>query len=118
MSYQNLPKQVQDEMMRFQSLGEQLQMLAQQKFTYDTSIKEKELSIKELEELPDDVVVYKQVGGIMIKSDKAKVLEGLKDDKTTMEMRKKTLERNEASMKKNFDEMKESLQKKLGGNLD
>jgi len=35
-----------------------------------------------------------------------------------MEMRKKTLERNEASMKKNFDEMKESLQKKLGGNLD
>jgi len=74
MSYQNLPKQVQDEMMRFQSLGEQLQMLAQQKFTYDTSIKEKELSIKELEELPDYVVVYKHVGVIMIKSDKDKVL--------------------------------------------
>lgn len=118
MSYQNLPKQVQDEMMRFQSVGEQLQMLAQQKFTFDTSIKEKELSIKELEELPDDVVVYKQVGGILIKSVKVKVLEDLKEDKSTMEMRKKTIERNETQLKKNFDEMRESLQKKLGNNLE
>lgn len=113
MSYNNLPKQVQDELMRFQSQAEQLNLITQQKFTVESSIREKELSINELEAMEDDVVVYKQVGGILIKTVKSKLLEELKDEKTTLEMRKKTIERNETAMKKKYDEMRVELQKKL-----
>jgi prefoldin beta subunit len=111
--YANLPPQLQNEMMQFQNLGEQINLITQQKYTIESNIKEKDAAINELEGLEDDVVVYKQVGGILVKKTKASVLEDLKNDKLTFEMRKKTLERNETNYKKKFDEMKNSIEEKL-----
>ena len=111
--YANLPPQIQQEMMAFQNLGEQINLLTQQKYSIDNNIKEKEAAISELESLEDEAVVYKQVGGILVKKGKTAILEDLKNDKLTFEMRKKTLERNETTFKKKFDEMKINIEEKL-----
>ncbi|MHA1341590.1 MAG: prefoldin subunit beta [Promethearchaeota archaeon] len=108
-----IPRALQEEIRQFQSLGQQLDVLTQQIFTLETSIKEKEKTLEELEKSPEDVVVYRHIGGILIKSERNKVIEALKDEKLTLEMRKKTLERNEANLKKKFNEMKADLTQKL-----
>lgn len=109
-------RQMQDELQRFQAMGQNLEMIAETIVRTDAFIKEKEAAIKDLEECPNDVVVYKQVGGILIKSDKAKVLENLKDEKTTLEMRKKSYERQQEQFKKSFEEMKSKLTQKYQNN--
>ncbi|MCP4762291.1 MAG: prefoldin subunit beta [archaeon] len=109
----NIPPQLQKEFQDFQMMGQQLEMLVQQKSTIEFSITEKDTSIKELEEMEDDVVVYRQIGGILLKKNKSNVLENLKDEKLTLEMRKKTLERSETSMKARFESMQKNLQEKL-----
>jgi len=108
-----IPKALQDEIIRFQSLGQQLDILAQQIFTLETSIKEKEKTLEELEKLNDDIIIYRQIGGILIKSERKKVIEALKDEKLTLEMRKKTLDKNESTLKKKFEEMRTELNQKL-----
>lgn len=108
-----LPPQIQKEMADFQELGERLQIINNEKLKLETSIKEKEEAIRQLSEMEDEVVVYKQVGGLLIKKDKNKVLEELKDEKTTLEMRKKTIERTETSLKTKFEEMQNNLKQKL-----
>jgi prefoldin beta subunit len=105
-------RQMQDEIQRFQTMGQNLEMLAETIVRTDAFIKEKEAAVKDLEDCADDVVVYKQVGGILIKSEKVKVLETLKDDKTTLEMRKKSYERQQDTFKKSFEEMKAKLTQK------
>jgi prefoldin beta subunit len=105
-------RQMQDEIQRFQTMGQNLEMLAETIFRTDAFIKEKETAIKELDDCADGVVVYKQVGGILIKSEKTKVLETLKDDKTNLEMRKKSYERQQDQMKKSFEETKAKLSQK------
>lgn len=104
---------LQDEFRRFQSMGQQLEMIAQQKAMIENSIKEKNRAIEEVETVENETPIYKQIGGILIKSKKDTVLESLKDEKLTLEMRKKKFERNETSMKKKFEEMRAKLQSKI-----
>ncbi len=105
--------QTQKELADFQLLSQKLDQLYRQKQLYTETLREKDLSIKELENLGDDSTVYRQYGGILIKKPRSVVLEDLKDEKLTLEMRIKSLERNEPSMKSNYEEMKQKLQKKL-----
>ena len=106
--------QMQKELEDFQILSQKLDQLYRQKQLYSETLREKDLSIKELENLDDDnSTVYRQFGGILIKKKKSAVLENLKDEKLTLEMRIKSLERNEPSLKSNYEEMKQKLQNKL-----
>ena len=106
--------QMQKELEDFQILSQKLDQLYRQKQLYSETLREKDLSIKELENLDDDnSTVYRQFGGILIKKKKSAVLENLKDEKLTLEMRIKSLERNEPSLKSNYEEMKQRLQNKL-----
>lgn len=110
---QNLPKAIRDDITKLQSLEERIRLLSQQKFAIDTSTQEKKKAIEELSEMEDDSVVYKQVGGILICSDKAKVLENLNDEISTLEMRKKTIERNESSVTQNYEELRKKVNQQL-----
>ena len=105
--------QTQKELEDFQLLSQKLDTLYRQKQLYSETLREKDLSIKELENLGEDSTVYRQIGGILIKKQKSVVLEDLKDEKLTLEMRIKSLERNEPSLKSNYEEMKQRLQNKL-----
>ncbi|MBD3354185.1 MAG: prefoldin subunit beta [Candidatus Lokiarchaeota archaeon] len=108
-----MPRALQDEFRRFQNMGQQLEVLSEQIFSVEMSLKDKDRGIEELDKCEEDVVVYKQVGGILLRSNKKDVLEMLKDEKLTLEMRKKTLERKEKNFKTKFEEMRGKLQAKM-----
>jgi len=94
-------------------LGQSLEHLTQQKLQIDSNIRETELALEELEKASPDTVVYKQIGGIMIKTERNKLLDEKKSDKETLNMRSSTLAQKIEITKKAFESNQKSLQADL-----
>jgi prefoldin beta subunit len=94
-------------------LGQSLDFLVQQKNQIDRSIREAELAIEELEKASADTIVYKSIGGIMVKSERDTLLNEKKSLKETLDMRSKTLEQKTERTRTSFESMQKSLQADL-----
>lgn len=95
------------------ALSQSLEFLTQQKLQIETTIRETELAIEELEKSTPETIVYKNIGGIMVKSDRNKLLDEKKSLKITLEMRVKTLTQKTERTKNNLETMQKSLQADL-----
>ena len=112
MANQLPPKAMQDDYLAIQKGLENIAAVSQNLKTLENFIADKKKTIKELSEMEDDIVMYKMIGNILVKSDKVAVLEGLEDEITTGEMRIKTLNRQLDSLKKSQSEMAERFEEK------
>lgn len=109
-----LSPKVQNQIAQFQQLQQQLQAVLNQKFQMDAQVKEMQRTTEELGKAPEDVVIYKSVGSLMIKAEnKEAVLKEIEEDKETMEIRVKTLERQEKSLKDRYQVLQDQLNKAL-----
>ena len=79
----------------------------------ELQMKEVERALEEVEKLDADAEVYKSVGGILIKSEKTKVGEELKERKETLDLRIKTLQRQEEKIQSRLKEMQAQIQDEL-----
>ena len=109
-----LSPQVQNQIAQIQQVQQQAQALAMQKSQTDVMIKETEMAIEELDKSPEDAVVYKSVGELMIKSDKASLLASLKERQETFSLRVQSIERQEERLNSRFKQLQEQLQSMLG----
>ena len=104
---------MQNDIMEAQQLQQQLQSLTTQKYQLETQMKEMEITIEELENLGDDAVVYKNVGNLSLK---VKDIDALKKEliekKETLEVRIKSLERQEEHIKEKYSAIQERLMQK------
>jgi prefoldin beta subunit len=109
-----LSPKVQNQIAQFQQLQQQLQAVLNQKFQMDAQLKEMQRTTEELGKSPEDVVIYRSVGSLMIKAEnKEAVLKEIEEDKETMEIRVKTLERQEKSLKDRYQVLQDQLNKAL-----
>lgn len=110
-----IPPKLQNQIAQFQQLQQQLQSLLSQKFRLEAQLREANMTLEELGKSPEDVTIYKSVGSLLIKaSDKASVQKDVEDDKETLEVRIKTLERQEKIMRDKYQVMQDQLSKALG----
>ncbi|MFX0132836.1 MAG: prefoldin subunit beta [Candidatus Hodarchaeota archaeon] len=110
---QEVPPHLQHQIMQLQQLQQRLEMLVAQRSQMEIRMKEAEKALSELEKLSEDAIVYKNVGTILIKSQKDKVKEELIDKKDTLEMRLKTIQRQEERTRKQFEEARTKIQSAL-----
>ena len=109
----SISPQLQNQIAHFQQLQQQLQAVSSQKLQMDAQIKEIESTISELDTATGDV--YKNVGSLMIKVDnKDSVKAELEEGKETMEVRVKSMERQEVALREKYESMQESLNKAMG----
>ena len=109
-----LSPKVQNQIAQFQQLQQQLQAVLNQKFQMDAQLKEMQRTTEELGTAPEDVVIYRSVGSLMIKAEsKESVLKEIEEDQETMEVRIKTLERQEKSLKDRYQVLQDQLNKAL-----
>lgn len=109
-----LSPKVQNQIAQFQQLQQQLQAVLNQKFQMDAQLKEMQRTTEELGKAPEDVVIYKSIGSLMIKAEnKESILKEIEEDKETMEIRVKTLERQEKSLKDRYQVLQDQLNKAL-----
>ena len=101
---------------KFQNLtqvGQTLELLTQQKIQIDSSIRETDLAIGELEKANPDTIVYKQIGGIMVRSERDKLLAEKTSNKETLNMRSTTLAQKIERTKSAFESLQADLQAEL-----
>lgn len=74
---------------------------------------EVEQTLSELQKTPDDAVIYNSVGSLLIKTDKAQVLEKLNERKSLLETRNTVINRQEERIKAQVKEAQAKLQEDL-----
>ena len=102
-------KKIQD----LNTLSQNLEFLTQQRIQIDNSMREADLAIEELEKTAEDTLVYKSIGGIMVKSERNRLLDEKKSLKKTLEMRSKTIIQKIERTKTTIETMQKSLQNDL-----
>jgi len=90
-----------------------MEFLTNQKIQLESATREAEVAIEELEKINPDEVVYKSIGGILVKSEKNRLLEEKKSLKTTLEMRLKTIESKVQRTKGQIESLRKSIQSDL-----
>jgi prefoldin beta subunit len=108
-----LPPNVQERLLRLQQLQQTLQSIMAQKQQVDMEKNEVEQTLAELAKTPDDAVIYNSVGSLLVKTEKAKVLETLNERKSLLDTRSTVINRQEERIKAQVKESQTKLQEDL-----
>lgn len=94
-----------------QMLEQNFQSLLMQKQAFTLELNETKAALKELESAGDEV--FKIIGQLMIKSDKKKMKDDLLNKEKILDLRMKTIEKQEGSMAEQLDSLREELMKSM-----
>ena len=108
-----LPPQVQERLLRLQQLQQTLQSVMSQKQQVDAEQNETEQTLTELQKTADDAVIYKAIGSLLVKAEKAKVTEELVERKELLTTRTTVLARQEERLRSQAKEVQTKLQEDL-----
>ena len=111
---QELPPQVQNQLAQLQQIQQQAQALAQQKNQLEIMLKESDMAIEELDKLDGSAQVFKTIGNLLVKTDKDRTFEDLKEKKETLNLRLQTLTKQEERIHKRFTQLQEQLKTSVG----
>jgi prefoldin beta subunit len=114
---ESIPPQVQNQLVRFQEMQEQYKAIVMRKQQFDLEAKEVDRALTEAKGLADDAVVYKSVGMLLFKTEKAKIVTELTEKKEELDLRVKTIERQEQRIKTQMEELRASIMQQVSGKL-
>jgi prefoldin beta subunit len=110
----SLPPQIQNQLGQLQQMQQQLQLVTQQRTQIDLRIKDTERALEELKKTPEKTPIYKSIGSLFIRiPTKQSIEKELKENKETLEIRKKTLEQQEGRFKEKSQELQSKIQNAL-----
>ncbi|MHA2182011.1 MAG: prefoldin subunit, partial [Promethearchaeota archaeon] len=96
------------------NLQQAADIIETQKRQSDVRLRETEFAIEELEKVSsEDTTVYKSIGGILVLSEKNKLLAEKKSQKVTIEMTLKTLEQKKSRLENQIKTLTSSIQADL-----
>lgn len=90
-----------------QMLEQNLQNLLLQKQAFQMELSETKSALKEIENSGDEV--FKIIGQLMIKTDKAKMKEELSNKERIIELRIKSIEKQETLLAKKLDDLQKEI---------
>ncbi len=108
-----LPPAVQERLLRLQQLQQTLQTVLTQKQQLELQLLEIDQALNELEKTGSNTVIYKSVGSLLIKSEKDKVIDELKERKELANVRISVLSKQEERLRSQVKELQTKLQKDL-----
>jgi len=108
-----LPPNVQERLLRLQQLQQTLQSILAQKQQVEMEKTEVDQTLAELAKTGDDAVIYKAIGSLLVKAEKAKVSEDLNERKSLLETRSTVIARQEERIKAQVKEAQTKLQEDL-----
>ena len=108
-----LDEELKKKVINLQNLSTTMEFLTNQKLQLESASREADIAIEELEKINPEEVVYKSIGGILVKSEKNRLLEEKKSLKTTLEMRLKTIDSKVQRTKGQIESLRKSIQSDL-----
>ncbi|MHA1848415.1 MAG: prefoldin subunit beta [Promethearchaeota archaeon] len=110
---QDLPPDIQQKIKNIQGLQNSLQSLSEQKFSLEVQLKEVETAKEYLKNVDGNDPIYKNVGGLMIKTTKNKALEDLKNNEEFINVRIKKINMNIERTQARFESSKKEIDNAL-----
>ncbi len=108
-----LPPAVQERLLRLQQLQQTLQQVLTQKQQLEMELTEIEQALSEIEKVDDSAVIYKSIGSLMVKAEKAKVTTELNERKELLNTRVTVLAKQEERLRSQAKELQTKLQRDL-----
>ena len=109
-----LPAKLQNDLKQFQRLQQELGAIQQQRLQLDLKVREVSHTLEELKTVAEDAVLYRPIGGLLVRAKGRKEIEDLlTEDKETAEVRLKAVERQENHLKDRYTTMQQELSQAL-----
>jgi prefoldin beta subunit len=108
-----LPPNVQERLLRLQQLQQTLQTILAQKQQVEMEKTEVDQTLAELTKTTDEAVIYKAIGSLLVKAEKAKVSEELAERKSLLDTRSTVMARQEERIRAQVKEAQTKLQEDL-----
>ena len=109
----DMPQNIQEQLNQFQQVQQQAQSIAMQKQTLTLQINESKKALDELSKTADDQDVYKTAGPLLIKTTRTDSEADLKDSIEMLEIRQKTIEKQEKRITGKLEELQKNLQEAM-----
>ncbi len=109
-----LPAKLQNDLKQFQRLQQELGSVQQQRLQLDLRLREITHTLDELKTVAEDAVVYRPIGSLLVKAKSRDEVTGLlSEEKETLEVRQKAVERQENHLKERYTTMQQDLSQQL-----
>jgi prefoldin beta subunit len=109
-----LPAKLQNDLKQFQRLQQDLSNVQQQRMQLDLKLREVVHTLEELKNIPEDAHVYRPIGGLLVRAKSRKEVDDLlTEEKETLEVRVKAIERQENHLKERYTTMQKELSEAL-----
>jgi prefoldin beta subunit len=109
-----LPAKLQNDLKQFQRLQQELASAQQQRLQLDLRVREINHTLEELKTVPEEATVYRPIGSLLVKAKSRKEVEDLlSEEKETLEVRQKAVERQENHLKERYTTMQQDLSQQL-----
>ncbi len=109
--YENLSDDLKNKLQNYNNLVRTLEFLTQQRFELERGLRDTELAIGELDKTDSNKEVYKSIGGIMVKSERDRLLDEKKSQKASIELKLKTITQREERTKTQLETLRIALEK-------
>jgi prefoldin beta subunit len=111
----NISPKVQNQLNMLQQIQQQLQNVLQQKAQYELAVREAKRAQEEIKESADDAVMYMSVGTVMMQKKKDVVDAKLTEKVETIELRIKSLEKQEKMLQGKFEQLQNQIKAAIEG---
>ncbi|HML03864.1 MAG TPA: prefoldin subunit beta [Candidatus Bathyarchaeia archaeon] len=108
-----LPPAVQERLLRLQQLQQTLQATLTQKQQIELELSETDSALGEMQNVTDDVPIYKSIGSLLIKTEKARITTELTDRKELLNTRISVLTKQEERLRSQVKDLQTKLQQDL-----
>jgi prefoldin beta subunit len=112
---QNISPKVQNQFAMLQQIQQQLQTILQQKTQYEMAVREAKRAQEEIADATDDTPMYMSIGTIMVQKKKDYVNTKLTEKVETLELRVKSLEKQEKMLQGKFEQLQTQIKSALEG---
>lgn len=108
-----LPPQIQERLLRLQQLQQTLQSVLAQKQQVEIELTEIDQALSELQKMTDDAVIYKAIGSLLVRAEKAKITADLNERKELLNTRATVLGKQEQRLRPQIKDLQTKLQQDL-----
>jgi prefoldin beta subunit len=106
---------IQNQIAQLQQMQQQMQTIGAQKSQYELAVREARRATEELKDVPDDNAVFMSVGSVLMQKKKEEVLAKLNEKIETLELRIKSLEKQETLLQGKFEQLQAQVKQALEG---
>jgi prefoldin beta subunit len=111
----NLSPKVQNQLGMLQQIQQQLQNILSQKAQYEMAMREAKRAQEEISDSADDSVMYMSVGTVMMQKKKEVINTKLTEKIESLELRVKSLEKQEKMMQGKFEQLQAQIKAAIEG---